>query len=504
MKNNMKWIAVCCMTVFSIGFYSCNKEYVDLEYKGNIDLNQLNLVQAREVWNGTECNINVPELKYDPEKTSENYSYALSAALYQERVAGQENTVDLIIDADSLNTAIAKSLEGGLYAKYVDVELLPEEFYQLSADKLTLFAGNVFSEEASLLIFSQNLVDYIQKELKQSKTYVLPVRIVNSTFYQINSKVNTLMYFITVTYVKEEEEGPEYFPVTDVPEIGDAYGETDLKLVWHDEFNGTGAPDLEKWRFEEGFQRNEELQWYSDQNAVCQDGALVITGKRQRVDNPNYEEGSSDWKKNREYAEYTSSSIVSKFRFRYGTMEVRAKIPTTRGAWPAIWTTGISNDSWCWEWPLGGEIDLLEYYLVSGTPSIHANACWGSDTRWSAKWDSYNRPLSDFTNKDSKWASKYHVWRMDWDDQYIKLYLDGELMNEIDLNNTSNGSGGLNDWWRGSWRNPFRDAGNSGDGGLGQQIFLNLAMGGNGGAPDLSNLPMEYHIDYVRVYQKAE
>ena len=186
-------------------------------------------------------------------------------------------------------------------------------------------------------------------------------------------------------------------------------------------------------------------------------------------------------------------------------MEVRAKIPTAGGAWPAIWTTGASDDSWCWEWPLGGEIDLLEYYLVGGKPSIHANACWGSNKRWSATWDSYNRPLSDFTNNDPKWASKYHIWRMDWDETSIRLYLDDELMNEIELSKTTNGSGGLDGdaWWRGAWRNPFKDAGNSGEN-FGQQIFLNLAMGANGGAPDLSKLPMEYHIDYVRVYQKAE
>ena len=75
-------------------------------------------------------------------------------------------------------------------------------------------------------------------------------------------------------------------------------------------------------------------------------------------------------------------------------------------------------------------------------------------------------------------------------------------MNEIALDNTGNGTGGLSDWWRGSWRNPFRDEGNSGEG-FGQQIFLNLAIGGiNGGTPDVSQFPLEYYVDYVRVYQK--
>lgn len=82
-----------------------------------------------------------------------------------------------------------------------------------------------------------------------------------------------------------------------------------------------------------------------------------------------------------------------------------------------------------------------------------------------------------------------------------------ELMNEIkDLKaTTGNGSGGLDDWWRGSYRNPYLDEGNNAgkenDEGFGQCIWLNLALGSNGGEPDLSKFPLEYHVDYVRVYQ---
>ena len=234
--------------------------------------------------------------------------------------------------------------------------------------------------------------------------------------------------------------------------------------------------------------------------------------------NVNISGGTSNMKyfvsagKNREYAEYTSSCLITKdYRFRKGRMLVRAKIPTAMGAWPAIWTTGGSTDSWCWEWPLGGEIDLLEYYLVNGKPSVHANVCWGSDTRWNGKWQSYNRPVAEFIAKDKDWGKKYHIWRMDWcldeDENTLRLYLDDELMNEIkDLKaTTGNGSGGLDDWWRGSYRNPYLDEGNNAgkenDEGFGQCIWLNLALGSNGGEPDLSKFPLEYHVDYVRVYQ---
>ena len=412
--------------------------------------------------------------------------------------------------ATAVFKVLAKVAEGGIYAKYDGAELLPESYYHLSSQTLTLQAGETKSDAVSVTVYSSELVAACQ-EAERNLLYVLPLAIEGSSSYGINSKTNTLMLLFNVTYVEsaEDEKGPEYVPdPNDAPETT----EEGLVLKFHDEFNGTGEPDWNVWRWEEGFQRNQELQWYQKENAICKDGALIITGKEERVKNTNYEAGSSDWKKNREYAEYTSSCLITKdYRFRKGRMLVRAKIPTAMGAWPAIWTTGGSTDSWCWEWPLGGEIDLLEYYLVNGKPSVHANVCWGSDTRWNGKWQSYNRPVAEFIAKDKDWGKKYHIWRMDWcldeDENTLRLYLDDELMNEIkDLKaTTGNGSGGLDDWWRGSYRNPYLDEGNNAgkenDEGFGQCIWLNLALGSNGGEPDLSKFPLEYHVDYVRVYQ---
>lgn len=496
MKNNIIDKLSLGVVALMLGFTSCDADK-DLSYQGSLDLNLLSLTQAREAWNGAQCNV-VTSFTASNEPVP-NFSYSLDLSLYQERKAGQSVTVDLTVAVDSLNKAIAMVGESSVYDVYRNVELLPEEYYLLSGNKLELMAGAQHSEEIELVVYAQNLVSLIQNERRNDVVFVLPLRIENSTVYAVNSKTNTLMLFFSVTYVPEST-GPDYVPdMEGVPEGHQL--DNGMVLKFHDEFNGTGIPDPDVWRFEEGFQRNEEIQWYSTENAVCEDGALVITGKRERVDNPNYDPSSSDWKLNREYAEYTSSCIVTKdYRFRKGSMIVRAKIPTDSGAWPAIWTTGGSNDSWCWEWPLGGEIDLLEYYFVNGVQSIHANACWGSDTRWSGRWDSYNRPLSEFVAIDADWANKYHIWRMDWDDDYIRLYLDDVLMNEIDLSQTSNGTGGLSDWWRGSWRNPFTDAGNDGEG-FGQQIFLNLALGSNGGAPAISKFPLKYYVDYIRIYQ---
>ena len=73
-------------------------------------------------------------------------------------------------------------------------------------------------------------------------------------------------------------------------------------LVWHDEFDNDGLPSKE-WNYEQGFVRNNELQWYQDKNATVADGCLVIEGRQERVKNPNYVEGSGDWKLQRKYAE---------------------------------------------------------------------------------------------------------------------------------------------------------------------------------------------------------
>ncbi len=267
--------------------------------------------------------------------------------------------------------------------------------------------------------------------------------------------------------------------------VNDA-GNDGWELIWSDEFNRDGRPDTTFWNFEHGFVRNNEDQWYQADNAWQSDGLLVIEGRKERLDNPLYVAGSSDWRRSRKYAEYTSASIntAGKVDFLYGRLEVRARIPVGGGAWPAIWTLG--NDM---EWPSCGEIDIMECYPVDGEPSVLANAAWGRDRRFDAEWDSSHTPLSHFTAKDKDWASKFHVWRMDWDETSINLYLDDELLNSIPLSKTINGT-------IGNHTNPFKRP---------QYVLLNLAIGGNnGGKIDDSAMPMRYEIDYVRIYKKTE
>ena len=139
------------------------------------------------------------------------------------------------------------------------------------------------------------------------------------------------------------------------------------------------------------------------------------------------------------------------------------------------------------EWPSCGEIDLMEYYRIQGEPHILANTAWGNDRRYQAVWNTCRILYSHFTQRDPDWAQRFHIWRMDWDENAIRLFLDDELLNETPLNKTVNGTIGHH-------TNPFTRP---------PYILLNLALGGdNGGEIDNDAFPMRYEIDYVRIYQK--
>jgi beta-glucanase (GH16 family) len=247
------------------------------------------------------------------------------------------------------------------------------------------------------------------------------------------------------------------------------------KLAWADEFDRDGAPDPANWTYERGFVRNQELQWYQPDNARVEKGILIIEARRERKPNPNYEAGAADWKRNREFAEYTSSSLMTRglHNWQYGRFEMRARIETSAGMWPAFWTLGSSGG-----WPAGGEVDIMEYYRGD----LLANAAWESSRRGRPVWDDTRTPLASF--KDAEWSRKFHVWRMDWDENLIKLYVDDQLLNDVDLTKTINDDG--------SGKNPFRQP---------HYLIVNLAIGGQGGDPSGTAFPARYEVDYIRVYQ---
>jgi beta-glucanase (GH16 family) len=247
-------------------------------------------------------------------------------------------------------------------------------------------------------------------------------------------------------------------------------------LVWSDEFDVDGAPDPASWGFERGFVRNEELQWYQAANATVQNGILTIEARREQVANPNYQAGSSDWKRNRQFADYTSTSMTTSghHSFTYGRFEIRARIDTRTGSWPAFWMLGAGVG-----WPQSGEVDIMEYYRSM----VLANVCKPSGS--TCGWSSIRQSVASLGG--DAFSSAFHVWAMQWDATQIDLFLDDMLVNRfLVADAVATGT-----------TNPY----------VGHPMYLliNQAIGGtNGGDPTNTTFPIGYEVDYVRVYAPSQ
>lgn len=257
---------------------------------------------------------------------------------------------------------------------------------------------------------------------------------------------------------------------------------------WGDEFNGNTL-DESIWGFEQGFIRGNELQYYRKENTTVSDGRLLISGKKEKVKNEFYDPTSGDYRKNTEYSEYTSSSLIGKNKrlFLFGRIEVRAKIDPANGTFPAIWTCGYNKD-----WPNNGEIDIMEYYLANmgngKEPVLTSNFCVGGDPNgndgvWTQKWNSVFTKKTYYEERfdDPDWINKYHVYRMDWDEERISLYVDDVLRNSIKISDFRNFDGSI------AFYNP-------------QFMILNLAIKDHGEGVSENS---KFEVDYFRVYQKV-
>ena len=233
-------------------------------------------------------------------------------------------------------------------------------------------------------------------------------------------------------------------------------------LVWSDEFNTPGLPDTAKWSNEVGFIRNNELQYYTDrriQNTHIDDTALVIEAIKEDYMG----------------ASYTSASLMSRYRgdWLYGRIEVRGKIPTGRGAWPAIWMMPSENKYG--GWPYSGEIDIMEnvgYEPDKIYSTLHYSGIDGSGHQSSGAHAIRTAPYDTFYTYSIEWTPDKIDWYIDDDKVYT-------------YNRPLNADYRL-------W--PFNER---------FYLILNLAVGGTwGGAQgvDAAIFPLKYYIDFVRVY----
>ncbi|MEP2274053.1 MAG: family 16 glycosylhydrolase [Reichenbachiella sp.] len=245
-------------------------------------------------------------------------------------------------------------------------------------------------------------------------------------------------------------------------------GQDGFELVWSDEFNYTGLPDEKKWSYDVGDGcpnvcgwGNNELEYYTEKrlkNARVEDGHLIITALKEQM-------GTK---------EYSSARLVTREKgdWRYGRIEVRAKLPSGRGTWPAIWM--LSTDWSYGGWPESGEIDIMEHVgfepnKIYGT--VHSKA--------------YHHSIG--TQKGGEIAiedceDEFHTYVIEWSHGKIDFYVD-DIKYFTFVKETGS------DKW------PFDKR---------FHLLLNIAVGGNWGGVegvDESVFPQEMKVDYVRVYQ---
>lgn len=242
----------------------------------------------------------------------------------------------------------------------------------------------------------------------------------------------------------------------------------DWKLVWSDEFKEPGLPDSTKWNYdtrgnEYGWGNNEK-QWYTvadPDNAFIRDGILTITAIKEPTSGKDY----------------SSARLTTKNKgdWKYCKVEVRAKLPSGNGTWPAIWMLPTENKYG--NWPKSGEIDIMEH--VGFNP----------DTVFSTvHTGKFNHMIGTQVGKKTGLptaTTKFHVYTTEWDENEIRSYVGGHHYFTF-----RNNGEGFEAW---PFDQPFH-------------LILNLAIGGGlGGQKGIDNslFPHTMEVDYVRVYQRA-
>lgn len=246
-------------------------------------------------------------------------------------------------------------------------------------------------------------------------------------------------------------------------------GGTEWKLVWSDEFDGSGLPDSTKWNYNVGNWGwgNNEPQYYTDariENARQEDGNLIIEAH-----------------KNDMGQEWTSARLTTqgKAAFVYGKIEFRAKVPVGRGTWAAGWLLGDAYEDEM-SWPYCGEIDVLECvgFEINDTSGDGLNHASCHTRAYYFKQGNQITAQTPVSNMNQEW----HTYSIEWYPDVIYALVDGERYYTYDK------TADELEW-------PFHNP---------QNIILNLAVGGGWGGAKGIDEALDNHqfiVDYVRVYE---
>jgi beta-glucanase (GH16 family) len=192
-------------------------------------------------------------------------------------------------------------------------------------------------------------------------------------------------------------------------------------LVWSDEFNEDGIINSEKWYHQTqlppgGVWYGGLIQHYTNKesNSFVKNGILNLVAKKEQFDDQD------------EIKDYTSVRLNSKFSFIYGRVEVRAKLPTGIGTWPAIWMLSktINEDGAYWDkqgfgttnWPTCGEIDILEHWGENQDEiksAVHTGSSYGYYVK------------NKGSQIVSKASSQFHIYTLVWSKEEIIFSVDG-------------------------------------------------------------------------------
>ena len=245
-----------------------------------------------------------------------------------------------------------------------------------------------------------------------------------------------------------------------------------MKLVFSDEFDYEGKPNPEKWIHETGNDwHNNEQQYYTDneRNAFVKDGKLHIVALLEDMGT----------------RKYTSARLTTygKYSFTYGRVEMRAKLPTGVGSWPAFWMLSDAIHEGT-GWPLSGEIDIMEYAHGVDPTEMHV----------SLHSELYNHSIGTqetFVANLDGLTDDFHTYTCDWEKDKVTFLFDDKEIATFYRDKRSNGE--PKEQGEAAW--PFDQP---------FHILLNLAVGGFFAHDKIvdEDLPFTYEIDYVKVWQK--
>ncbi|MGB1114711.1 MAG: glycoside hydrolase family 16 protein, partial [Flavobacteriaceae bacterium] len=318
----------------------------------------------------------------------------------------------------------------------------------------------------------ENTEGSIEYQYSNNGTYTIGIW----SFYDENlNSFNYQTLDVTITNALGDEIKQIDESLIDTTEETTLY--TGYQLVWNDEFNYEGPPADEKWHHQYipifgGGWANNEKQHYTARidNSYVSEGTLKITAKKE---NYTYEGSLKN---------FTSARLNSKFSLLYGRIDVRAKLPASKGTWPAIWTLGTNSGErgnyfgtvdGNVGWPECGEIDIMEQngenkQILYGT--FHWADGGGQPASYGLTKDVSSLDISDVT-------SEFHLYSLVWNTASIKLLVDNLLIAEIE--NTASV--------------PFDNP---------HYLILNIAMGGTLGGTIPGNFEQDsMEIDFVRFYQ---